>query len=424
MEIIGRAFSALLSMIFPADTRASVLKRAEQTQKAFTSNIELKIFWLILRVLLFPITLAISMVVALLKTIFIWILPSGLYVDLRFSFNTFFADITKRHLPIQLALRRAKLHLDLFTKGREKQVSFGDKNPDKTFFVIRPYYYLEPNEVATTVANLLYHYYRNLQHLSYAVKNGWIPVIDWENYGPFPHGEDHPIHGTMNCWEYFWNQPSEYTLEEVYQSKNVILSSRNSVDYGLIPSTRIAPPLSDYAKRIARLCPVYDGLITRNQETERYIQEKQDGLFPKDARILGISVRGASYGAKQVPGHPVQPAVHKLLQAAEEVVEEWGADYIFFACEMSTIVDEMRNQFGDRLLVLPRHRYDVLPTKEDDPLYVPGERYQTNLDYLTEMVLLSRCDSLLAGMSGGVRAAIVWNANAYSHIKIFENGMW
>ena len=105
-------------------------------------------------------------------------------------------------------------------------------------------------------------------------------------------------------------------------------------------------------------------------------------------------------------------------------MEEWNADYIFFCCEMTEKVEKMKEAFGDKLITLPRKRYEKLPTSDDNPLYVEGQRYQTNLDYLTEMVLLSRCDCLLAGMSGGVRMAIIWNAGRYRKIHIFENNMW
>lgn len=421
MKIIGKMFVVLVYLIFPASIRKSVMERFSQTKEAFTSNVELKVFW---HVLFSPITILVSLIIAILKTIIIWILPSGLYGDLNYMIRTFTNDITNLHMPIKLAFKRMRLCLELFTKGREKRVSFGEKNPDITFFVIRPYYFLKSNEFIVSVANLLFHYYRSLQHLSHAVDNGWIPVIDWENYGSFPHEEEEPVNGTRNCWEYYWNQPSGYTLEEVYQSKNVILSSQNSHDYGLIPSVAFQPPFSDYVKKLVNFCPQYDQLISLNNVTAEYIQEWQDQLFPKDARILGVSIRGASYGSKKIAGHPVQPMINELVEATEEVLEEWKMDFVFFTCELAEVVDRMKEAFGDRLITVPRKRYEKLPTVEDDPLYVKGQRYQTNLDYLTEMVLLSRCDSLLAGLSGGVRMAIIWNAGNYRKVKIFDLDMW
>ncbi len=420
-KIIIKSF---LYVILPRSERKHIQRRLNETKLAFTSCMELRIFWILCKVILFPITLTLSLLWALLKVIAIWVLPDNFYFDLRYALKYFIDDISKRHLGFKLSTKRLKLSLKLFIYGREKWVSFGDKNPDKTFFVLRPYYYMEQNEFMTSASNLLFHYYRNLQHLSYAIQNGWIPVVDWQNYGPFAHGEDYPINGTTNCWEYFWNQPSEYTLEEVYQSKNVILSSRNSVDYGLMPSNAITPPFKNYAQGLAELCPKYDSLITLNDFTKEYIDRQQAQLFSSDERVLGISVRGVSYGIKNLANHPKQPKIEALMKRIDKVLEEWKIDKIYFACELDTLVQIMKDKYGEKLVSLPRLRYNVQPTAEDNPLYVPGQRYQTNLDYLTEMVLLSRCTCLMGGMSSGLRAAIIWNAGVYEQIDIFDNGMY
>ena len=104
-------------------------------------------------------------------------------------------------------------------------------------------------------------------------------------------------------------------------------------------------------------------------------------------------------------------------------------EYVFIACELESVIEIIKCKFGEKVLNLPRLRYKKSPKRGDvekglDPLYVPGQKYQTNLDYLTEMVLLSRCTALLAAMSSGVRVAIIWNNCRYENMKIFENGLW
>ena len=419
-NIIIRLFTIIVYAIFPAKWHDGIADRITEIKAAATSNIELRVFW---HILFLPIVLPVSLLIALVKSIFIMISPSR-YRSYKYIFGQIFNDVVREKMGVKHAVKRAALANEMLIKGAEKRESFGDKNPDKTFFVIRPYYFMKTNELATTISNLLFHYYRNLQHLSHAIDNGWIPVVDWQNYGPFPHGEDFPVNGTTNCWEYFWNQPSEYTLDEVYKSKNVILSSQNTEFYGSIPSVALTPPFSEYVDDLIACCPKYDTLITLNEPTSKYVQKHQDALFPPDSRILGVSIRGAAYGASNIPGHPVQPKMQNLIAEVKKYVGKWNMDFIFFTCEMASAVEAMRNSFGDKLIVLPRQRYKKLPTSNDNPLYEAGSRYQTNLDYLTEMVLLSRCTSLIAGMSGGVRCAIIWNAGQYEHIKVFENGMW
>ena len=79
----------------------------------------------------------------------------------------------------------------------EQKKSFGNKNPDKTFFVIRLY---------PPAAGFLADYNYVLGYMKYAYDNGWIPVVDMQNYQTL-YNEDHPIHGTTNVWEYFFEQP-------------------------------------------------------------------------------------------------------------------------------------------------------------------------------------------------------------------------
>lgn len=410
-------------MLFPKKISTFLVSRISRTKKALSNTIELKIFW---HIVFFPITLPLALLYGLLKLPLIWFLPVKAFYNIKYIVKQFYLDITITKTGIPLAMKRSSLLLELFIKGREKKVSYGEKNPDKTFFVIRPYYYMNMNELVSTVAHLLFHYYRNLQQLSYALENDWIPVVDWQNYGPFAHQEEYPVNGTTNCWEYFWKQPSDYTLEEVYQSKNVIMADQNSRDYGFIPTAFITPPLDEYAKNLAVQCPKYDTFFQLNDVTETYIKEKQDTLFPTGARIMGVSVRSLSYGKHVTPKHPKQPGTSELINLSRKYMDEWEMDYIFFTCEAEETVQKMQEAFGDKLLVLPRLRYKVEPKRGtlETPLYMPGQRYQTNLDYLTEMVLLSRCTCLLAGMSGGVRAALIWNANEYENTYIFDNGLW
>lgn len=425
MKLLLKFFSSFIYAIIPSDKRQSAKKRFALAKEALTSDKYLRFFWKLLGIVLSPVFLAVSLIVALLKVLFILFSPKDFYGHCKYLLKMFRSDVIERHMSLRVAVKRTFLAIELFVKGKEKRMSYGSANSDKTFYVIRPYYYLVRNELATSLSDLFFHYYRNLQQLSYCVNNGWIPVVDWENYVPLRHMEDYPVNGTVNGWEYFWKQPSEYTLEEVYKSKNVVLANRNSIDYGYIPTPFLTPPFAKYAKRLSAECPQYDKLFVFNDVTKAHIEEWQEKLFPHDARILGVSVRGSAYGVHPVHGHPKQPAIEKVISIVKENFESQKMDYIFFACEAEFFVEQMQAEFGDRLIVLPRERIKTEPKEgEGNPLYRPGQRYQTNLDYLTEMALLSRCTSIIAGMSSGTRVAIIWNANRFEKTVIFDNGLW
>ena len=425
--VFRKIILTLFRLVLPKRVYKAVVNRCNLSKYILTDNPDLRIFWKIVGIVFFPVRVLLLLVAALLKVFVLWIVGLEVFGNARYSFNLFVKDIASG-MKFSVAAKRQKLFIELVTKGRERRVSYGDKNPDKTFYVIRPYYYLTLNELNVLHAHLLFNYYRNLQFIAYALDRGWIPVVDWGlQYGRMQHMEEYPINGTENGWEYFWEQPSEYTLDEVYQSKNVVLSIRNTIDTEFMPPCKYPWPFQKTAEDCAKMCPKYDQLISFNETTAQHIAQEEKLLFPQGARILGVSIRGTDYGSSEYTAHPIQASVCDLIIDIKKRMRQWDMDYVFLACESDAVIDMIRNKIGDKLLVLPRSRYKNRTAPQDDehnPLYKQGHRYQTNLDYVTEMALLSRCNSLLASMSGGVRIAIIWNAMRYEKMEIIDNGVW
>lgn len=428
MNPFVKLLDIFIHLLIPKRMREGFDKRVDDTKRVLCANEQLRLFWFIVT---FPLVLAFSLVALVIKTLLIWILPADTFSNLSYIFNAFYNDLAKRGFKFSVAVDRANLLWELFTKGAEKRKSYGELNPEITFYVIRPYYFLEPNNlVYRNVANLLTQYYYVLQKLSYAVNMNYVPVIDWEHYGKLPHAEDYAINGSCNSWEYYWTQPSFYTLEEVYKSKNVILSTQNVGEFGYIPGCSMRPPYQRYALGLAERCPQYDQLIRFNPTTEKYINDKYTELFPQnDEKVLGVVVRGSSYGAvgTQNKSHPKQVNIQELINYVRKYMNEWDIHKLFFVNEVQELVELMREEFGDDLIVLPRMR-DSLSRKADgitkNPMYEDGQRYQTNLDYVTEIALLSKCDSVMGSMSSGLRTAIIWNAHKYEHIFVIDKGVW
>lgn len=427
MTGVGKIGKMVVQALVPKKLKPRFNFCVGKIKAAMTSTKSLKVFW---KIVFFPLTFSLSLLLALFKSFLILILPQRTYVNHVYIFQQMFVDIAQRDIGFFTALKRASLRNELLTKGAQTQKSYGDKNPDLTFYVIRPYYFLQPNVlIYRNVANLLTQYYYVLQKLSYALENGYIPVVDWKNYGLMPHAENYPVNGTENSWEYYWTQPSSFTLEEVYQSKNVILSTQNIGDFGYIPHCSMAPPYDKYAHDLAEQCPPYLKNVHLNEITENYVSDAQKELFPEGKRIMGVVLRGAAYGHGGTPyrSHPQQVGMEELKKTIWELLDEWGMDLVFFVNEMQEMVDEMREEFGDRLIVLPRMR-DTFERPTDgitkNPMYYDGNRYQTNLDYVTEIALLSRCDTLIGSMSSGMRTALIWNAQKYEHTYVFDKGLW
>ncbi len=93
-----------------------------------------------------------------------------------------------------------------------KKYSFGEKNGDKKFLVLRSYD--KRWGLYSTVLLLL-------PFIEKARKRDYIPVIDFTKNN-LPLIQDEKKRRRENSWEYYYKQPSaEISLMEVYESKNV-----------------------------------------------------------------------------------------------------------------------------------------------------------------------------------------------------------
>ena len=306
---------------------------------------------------------------------------------------------------------------------RHRWISPGNENPDKIFYVIRGVDHHSKHYTGVAM-NLLANYSYVLAHMIYADKRGWLPVVD-QAHDPVNTSENFPIHGTKNPWEYFWCQPVPYNLEEVFHSKHVILSRRS----WYLPGELGYSAEKHQDKALLHRYRQLSDRVPLNRETQEHIDAVTKKYFPSGKKILGISMRrggAAREDTYHAPNHPIQPTPDEMLKVVWDKMKLWGIDFVFLATEEQHYIDYFIDALGDKLIYLPRKRYVGWKkyTEEENPLYQPGHRYQTALDYLTEMEMLARCQCLIGSITSGLRYALIRNGGLYEHVKILENGFW
>lgn len=279
---------------------------------------------------------------------------------------------------------------------REMAVSFGPLNQDKLFYVIR-----DPKGEHGLFA--LYNFV--IFHLKIAEKRNAIPIVDVKYY-PLEGLIDDDKIGYENAWEYFFEQISPYTLEEVYHSRNVIMGA--GVDS-------------------ASLSDVYnEDAVRENRElSRRYIHMKQDILEICNAkyrefdmeyrRILGVICRGTDFITVRPQGHSVVPTAENTIGIIDKKEREWGEfDYIFLATEDAGIFEDLQNCYGKRLLFYQEIRLEdtggefLCKKIEKISLQRQDETFKRKLmtEYLISIWLLSRCNSLIAPVIGSTLGAL------------------
>lgn len=295
-------------------------------------------------------------------------------------------------------------------KWRQKKVCYGRENPDKTFYVIRR---------ANSKVGLFSYVMTNLGHIRYAIEHGYIPVIDMKNNNNTYLEEDEV--GQKNAWEFYFKQPAGYSLSDISKSKNVILSS-GLIDSGIIfPDKQIAhdeKELSDW-KHIA------DDFLNVTDEIKTEAEILFQKLFEKK-RTLGVLARGTDYVKSKPRKHPIQPEVSKMIEKCKEVIQDYQCDKLYLTTEDQQIFEEFQQAFGDKLISLSSDRYqlkageninDVIQEKREKSKCLNGK------DYLLSILLLSKCNCLVAGNAGGTQGALLLT-EGYEYKYIFNLGVY
>ena len=223
---------------------------------------------------------------------------------------------------------------------RVHKKSFGEKNKDLVFYVIRPRGITE---------GILSCYLNVIQEVKYARDHNYIPVVDYQNYeNQYRMSKSNKEY--INSWELFFEQVSNYTLNEVYQSKNVILSGW-SIKKCL--QVKVNFSFEDQIKFYKEL-DVDISLKRELLEKANYIEKK----YIND-KTLGLFIRGTDYVALKPKGHYIQPTVEMLLSKVKEYIQEFQIDNIFLITEDKEIENKIKKSLNVSINVLKIGRAHV-----------------------------------------------------------------
>lgn len=323
--------------------------------------------------------------------------------------------LIKKHFP-KLYMYIYKYVMKYFKlRYRERKKKFGSLNPDKTFYVIR---------VRREKLGLMGYYNSILGHVRYALQRDLIPVVDMQNYrNPYLTGKTYK---SINAWEYYFERLSNYSLPEVYKSANVILSSGETPDEAL-PGRLYYRAYAD--KGIASLYfDIIENYLHINKDMEEHINSVYTGLFPKSARVLGVSTRGTDMIGFH--GHSIQPSKEELMELAVSEMERQNCDYIFLSTEEVNTVTYFKNELGNRVLVDERKRFNGftgvvgIDIVSDNGARRENEEYIRGKEYLTTVALLSKCCCLFGTLIGSTLGAIGMNRGKYEHVEIYDKGKY
>lgn len=280
---------------------------------------------------------------------------------------------------------------------QEQHKSFGELNPEKTFYVIRR----RPPGWGF-FSNIFF----VMQGLDFAQKNGFIPVVDMENYWIGELSSLRKVNGTSNAWCYFFNQVSEYSLEEVYKSKNVILSNGSNIlgENNWLTNRNLKFATSYNLLKNAKL--IIDKYLSLNNETLKFIEEVKKDLNWDGDRTLGVFIRGTPYFQEiHFPDNTI-PNLNFFVSEVKSLVSKKSIKYMYVSTEDYRVYDFICSEFKE-IIIIPSIRYDsmekVIDWKASQKMtHVDGlvkMNYKKTLPYLTEINLLISCVDFIGTFS-------------------------
>ena len=295
-----------------------------------------------------------------------------------------------------------------FSKYKEEKKSYGNLNQDKIFYIIRP----RPGKVEGLMALFL----DVIKHLEYADKRNYIPFVDFANY------ETQYYEKGKNAWELFFCQVSNYSLEEIYQSKNVILSGLNVLEKS---PEYINQKFDDNSLMLVR--KIVRKYIKIKPEIQLLVNEELMKLGIDDC--LGLYLRGTDYIKLKPAGHPVQPTTIQAIQKIDEYFLNNPNKKIFLVTEDANIYSAIIHKYGENVCTINKDVYvydydgkDFL-SMDDSIKQLGMSSSQRGITYLIKILLLSKCKDLIGGNTSGSWAACVL-ANSFDYIYIFDLGRY
>lgn len=314
--------------------------------------------------------------------------------------NEIYRQLTEQGIPEEKILQRSQWCRMRFWNN------FGELNPEKTFYILS-----RPIHVRDGLYSFLFAF---LEQLDFVERNGYIPVVDMQNFQN-QYLEKCKV-GKENAWEYYFESLSEYSLEEVYRSKNVILGYDDSCYKG------------GYEKKydIKRMSELYRNYIRYNSKTLSYVWEEYEKIMDKSKKTLGVLYRGSDMNALKLRHHPIQPTVDEMTRFIYKYMREWQCERIFLSTEDAQAAEKLKAEFGEILSCTNQKRFD--DTREAWLANIsfdrPHDRYLRGMEYLITIELLSRCDCLLAGICAGSVCAQIMNCGTYEHIEMVDRGVY
>ena len=272
-----------------------------------------------------------------------------------------------------------------------QKYSFGNLNKYKNFYIINR------SPGAGIFSNLTF----VLNYILVSKKKNFIPIIDMKNF-PTIYNEKNKIFSFNNAWNYYFKALNNYSLKEVYKSKNVYFS--NSFFEKGMSLDMTNKKLRNQFKE-----------IIINKKLQQKANNFSNCVFKKNDRVLGVHFRGSTY--KVARGHALPPTPKLMIENINLLIKRFRYNKLFIVTEEQKYLDILRNEYGNKCTFYNSYRMDKLDSFKIYPRKY--HRYKLGEETVVETLILSKCAGLTYIKSNVVSAAICFSKKKQKYHEIF-----
>lgn len=244
------------------------------------------------------------------------------------------------------------------------------------------------------------------------------PYVHWGNN--FLYYEE-KIEDTKNAYEYFFEAINDDLRDKVFDADLLTISKMGQAGWIEERYHRGYDLSSEYLEKAA---DIYKRYIHLNSKTSKKIQEEISGIL-ENKKTLAVHYRGTDF-KMNYDNHPVCVTIGQELEAIKKAMKEGYFEQIFLATDDRGAITAFETEFTGKVV----YYHDVV--RGDDMTSVAfsksirdGHHYLLAYEVLRDMLTLSVCEGLIAGVSQVsicARIAKASRGETYHFLQIIDNG--
>ena len=256
---------------------------------------------------------------------------------------------------------------------------------------------------------------------SFLIK-GYIPIIDLKSFPNLLNG--YIINSSsINPWEYFFEQPFCYNLNDVLDK------AEKKIFFNCTKPCK-APLFVDYFNK--SLSIIFWSNIAKNyipikKEIIKESKIIKNQLLKNSNNVLGVFIRGTDYLSVKKKGHPKVPSTEQVINDIKIMDRKYIYDMIFIVTEDKRIRNNIINEFGDKIKYLsPKKELNYNYTQKK--LLFNYHNIVGNKDnlknYILNMIILSKCIDIITSLTNGSVFVLIFKKGIFRHKKVYNLGFY